>query len=149
MNKLSKFFHELFNPHCQHCVNERAAQLEIEREIRENNRICDSCESLKMMNAQLLEQVKTLVDKIANPNPEKPVVQEDREMKPIRPAFIPPSVRRNMMEKEDRAKSRAMRDAATPDPEPTRTAVVGAMDHKAELADIEKELEDVGQEKAH
>jgi hypothetical protein len=106
---------------------------------------------LKLMNAQLLQMNADLVSRIGNPPVEKTVVQEDRELKPIRPAYIPPSVRRNMMEKEDRAKARAMRDAAAPDPVPTNTAVVGAIDHKAELADIEKELEDVSgtEEKTH
>jgi hypothetical protein len=162
MNRFSKFFHELFNPHCQHCKLEAIEQARLQHELREMeiqhsreqqelDRTCDSCESLKLMNAQLLQMNADLVSRIGNPPVEKTVVQEDRELKPIRPAYIPPSVRRNMMEKEDRAKARAMRDAAAPDPVPTNTAVVGAIDHKAELADIEKELEDVSgtEEKTH
>lgn len=155
MNRIAQFFHELRNPHCQHCIDEKNFQMQVEvalkekeldfsREQQELDRTCDSCENLKLMNAQLLDMNRSLLERIGN----QPVVEKittHTDFTPIRPAFIPPSVRRNMLERQDRklakqSEERALNDAAKPDP--TETKIFG-LNKEEELESIEKELEDV------
>ena len=87
-----------FNPHCQHCED-----LLIERNI------CNTCEVLKLENARLLDLINKLTD--PKPNESEPVVDYS-DMKPLRPAHIPWSVKRAELEHNDRETIKARREAA-------------------------------------
>lgn len=86
------------DPHCQHCED-----LVIE------SRICNSCETLKLENARLLDLIDKLTDKpTVEPKDETPVV----EFKPLAPARVPWRIKQQALEENDRAKAKAIRDAA-------------------------------------
>lgn len=84
------------------------------REAELNPKICDSCETLKhQLEISNLDKNK-LLDRLL----EKPEPVVEREPAQItRPLNIPWNVRRQMLEAEDRAKAKLMRDAVKPDSE--------------------------------
>lgn len=108
---MSNWFHKFFNPHCPHCAEERHEE-----------KVCSSCENLKTQVDRLLYENNRLLDRIL----EKPAPEPVREPPQITPPRnIPWSVRRQMLEAEDREKARLMREA----PKPVSTE------------DLEKEME--------
>lgn len=112
MNKLTKFFHELWNPHCEHClIIEETKQAHVEESAR-----CRSCESYERQIAVLQEQNSNLVNKIINPNPmfQQPQVTEIQP-KPLRRGPVPFAVIRQSLESESRAAVAAAKNAAVPD----------------------------------
>jgi hypothetical protein len=96
-----KWLHHLFNPHCPHCFEER---------------ICQSCETLKTVNAQLRIDNDRLLNKLLEPKSEFPVVNERSESEPIKPRFVPWGVRKQMLEAEDRERAKLLREAPKPEP---------------------------------
>lgn len=129
MNSITKFFHELFNPHCLHCeqvrkqeleqelVNEEAERILREKELdqeREDN-ICGSCEILKIELAKANTRIDSLLDKLTNkPTVEIPV-EENVERKPIQTRHIPWTVRKQQLEQASRERAAALRNAVQPD----------------------------------
>lgn len=99
------WFHRLFNPHCPHC-----------KEMDDENKICNSCEHLKIMLEQSNIERKELLNKLLNKdNQSSPPVMNDEPKEPqLMKRNIPWNVRRQMLEKEDREKARLMRDAPKP-----------------------------------
>lgn len=134
-----KFLHELFNPHCEHCATERREQRELEKQLRDESRICTSCESLARENDRLVRENERLLSLLL----EKPAAPEQRvnsveNLKPIqttRTPFMPTAVRRQLLEQESRAAAKIQRDAPKPDK---------VVDKDAELEALEKELDDAG-----
>jgi hypothetical protein len=110
MNPIIKFFHELINPHCEHCAILREEQFHIELESRR----CRACESFERQIAVLQEQNNKLTEKIVNPVPLAPVAPEV-QMRPIHRGAIPFSIIRQQLESESRARAEALRNAALPD----------------------------------
>lgn len=99
------------NPHCQHCVDEKR-----------ENKICNSCETLKsLLDKTNYEREKLLQHIISPPIP----VAVSNETPIVVPKNIPWNVRRQLLEQEDRAKARIMKDAPKP---------------SVEINEIEKEL---------
>lgn len=95
-----KFFHHLLNPHCPECAAER-----------EEKKVCNSCDILKLELARLQLERDKLLDRIL----EKPVTVE-RTIAPepstrILPKALPWAVRRQMLEAEDRERARLMKQA--------------------------------------
>lgn len=135
MNKLTKFFHELFNPHCSHCAEER-------REAREESRFCASCEATERENARLTAENERLLNLLL----EKPTIPTDRvtdvkNLKPInttRIPFVPTAVRRQMLEREHRHTEQLNRQAPKPDKK---------LDKDVELQELETELDNVRAER--
>lgn len=129
-----KFFHTLFNPHCQHCADER-------REQREYERHCTSCESLARENDRLVRDNERLLTLLLD-KPEAPEqkINDVRDLKPIQTTkipFIPSAVRRQMLEKESRHAAELAKNAPKPD----------VINKDAELNELEKELDNVRQER--
>lgn len=136
-----KWLHELFNPHCQHCADERREQREI---LREQN-ACSSCETLASENARLVRENERLLEILLMPK-EIPAVKPVEELKPVKVGggYIPIGVRRQMLENESRHAARLMREA--PKPDTTQTDKLNPMnesDIANEMAKLDKELEDV------
>lgn len=95
------WLHRLFNPHCEHC-----------REEREESRVCSSCETLKSQLESVNHEKNKLLDRLL----EKPVLeattQPEREI--TKPINIPWNVRRQMLEREDRERARLIQNAPIP-----------------------------------
>jgi hypothetical protein len=96
-----KFIHHLLNPHSPDCLNER-----------QESRICDSCETLKIELNRLRQDNEKLLNRILNPiSTEIPTIDES-ELKPIRPptTHVAWRVRRQALEAESRATAKLMRE---------------------------------------
>ena len=98
---MTNWFHKLFNPHCPSCY-----------ENDKDNKVCQSCETLKIMLEQSNYEKKQLLDKLLNPIQSEKSVPVEYE--PIQPKNIPWAVRRQMLEAEDRIKAKLMKDAPVP-----------------------------------
>lgn len=96
MRGIVRFFHHLFNPHCEHC----------EDELR-----CESCDILRaQLEIERHEKkiiLQSLLD-ITNPKVTR-VETEPREPIAIGPRHTPWRVRQQQLEEEDRAKASAIR----------------------------------------
>lgn len=104
--KLVAAIHHLLNPHCVACGEEER----IRSERKEEQKICQNCEYLKLQLEKIQELNKELIDKLTN-KPETPVIEQPKT-EPIVPRFIPWRVRRQMLEAEDRVKAQKEREAA-------------------------------------
>lgn len=95
------FFHQLLNPHCPECKLEK-----------QDSRICNSCETLKMEIERLRFENERLLTRILK-EPER----VETDTKPISlnpPKNIPWAVRRQMLEAEDRKKAQLLKNAPKP-----------------------------------
>lgn len=109
------WLHRLFNPHCEHC-------LDLERD----EKICQSCETLKDEVAHLRNENRKLIESItAKPEPEEVRIQAPVPISPKR--AVPWAVRKQMLEQQDREKARALANAAKPNV-------------KVDVEDLEKEM---------
>ena len=88
----------------------REMQLEFAEKKRELN-YCESCEVLKLQLAMANEEKQQLLDRILNPviKPESKLI-DTPNLKPLMPTSMSWSARRQMLEAEDRAKARALRN---------------------------------------
>lgn len=97
-----KFFHKLFNPHCEHCKDEYRDSM-----------ICDSCEILKeqlaLLNHTNEQLMKRLLDKPEEVNQAPPTLSV---VKPK--GSIPWAVRRQLLESEDRKRAELLQRAPIP-----------------------------------
>lgn len=108
--------------------------LEIRASFRQEDKPCESCETLK----QQLELANYEKDKLLNRIMEKPEPVIERTLAPepvTRPRFLPWAVRKQALEAEDRAKAKAMKDAAKPDTP------------KVATEDLEKAMDDAAAER--
>jgi hypothetical protein len=139
---MTKWLHQLFNPHCQHCADERREQHELEKQLREEQRHCSSCESLARENDRLVrdnERLMTLLlEKPATPAEKQIDVRDLKPIQTTKTPFIPSAIRRQILEQESRAAAKIQRDAPKPDK---------VIDKDAELDALEKELDNVGKER--
>jgi len=95
------WIHHLFNPHCEHC-----------REEREESRVCPSCETLKSQLESVNHEKNKLLDRLLTPPVVETVVQPVREI--TAPVNIPWNVRRQMLEREDRERAKLIQNAPIP-----------------------------------
>lgn len=87
------WIHRLFNPHCESCYDE----------LRDS-KVCNSCEVLKSTVTRLqFENERLLNNILIKPVEEARVSTEN--LRPIMPKHIPWTVKRQMLETEDRAKA--------------------------------------------
>ena len=83
------------------------SKIEYERAQSELNIKCESCEILKLELARIHELNKTLLNEITY----KPTPEPDRPQSPISmPKYVPHSVKRHMMEREDRNLAKKLRE---------------------------------------
>lgn len=86
------WLHHLLNPHCQEC-----------KEAAEENKVCQSCETLKMQlsitNHEKEQMLQTILS-LSRPQAEAPPTPVDYEK--VKPRMTTWNVRRQMLEAEDR-----------------------------------------------
>lgn len=95
------FFHKLLNPHCPHCM-------ESERE----NRVCASCEVLKLENARLVRLNNELLHKLLNPTTSiENEVEEPKELKPVyHTRFGSWRVKQQLLQDNDRKNAQILKE---------------------------------------
>ena len=94
---ISQWFHHLFNPHCPDCAIERT---------------CRSCDDLRTLLAQERYDKQQLLNQLLLiTNPTAPVIEpkEEKAWQPIKPRHVSWSVKKEMLEAEDRAKAEILR----------------------------------------
>lgn len=94
------WLHHLLDPHCKQCMEEN-----------EEAKICASCEVLKQELAIAHQSYRELLNKLTERAPEA-VHSEPPLM--TKPRFVPWKVRQQILEKEDRIKAQAMKNAGKP-----------------------------------
>jgi len=109
MNSITKFFHELMNPHCPHCM-----QLE---EIKtEEIKYCKTCEVLQMELARANTRIDALLTKSVA-TPENALVGNEVKQNIIQTRHVPWHIKQQQLEEESRIRANALRKAAIPDVE--------------------------------
>lgn len=73
---------------------------------------CASCELLRVQLEKCDLERKELLNRLLNPIKEKEVPVDIKDLQPIVPQVIPWSVRKQMLEKEDRVKAEVLRKQA-------------------------------------
>lgn len=89
----STWIHHLFNPHCPECAS-----------LAEEQKICQSCETLKMQLSIANIEKRQMLDSILS---QARAGDTEAEMKPVnyeelKPKIMTWNVRKNMLEAEDR-----------------------------------------------
>jgi hypothetical protein len=105
-----KWLHHLLNPHCPDCLAEKLRQQEEFKREQAEDKICDSCETLKYE----VERLRADNDKLLARLLEKPEPVIERTVAP-EPMAVPPratlwAVRRQMLEAEDREKAKLLKN---------------------------------------
>jgi len=99
--------------------------------------VCDTYEVLKQQLAFVQQQNQYLLDKLLNPiQSGSPENAKEEESKPLVPKHIPWSVKRQMLEEEDRAKAKVIRENL----ERERESKVNLNKIKEDIKDLETEL---------
>ena len=117
MNSFIKFWHELFNPHCQHCLTLKREELEQKELDREISLVCAGCEIAKIELAkahELINKLTTLKEEVV------PLVNQEQPKILNRNTHKPWSVIRQQLERESREEARRIKEkslesAALPD----------------------------------
>lgn len=94
-----KWLHHLFNPHCPDCAHDHE---------------CKSCETLREQLAHERFEKEQLL-KALLPAKEQVAAPIEEEYKPVKPKYIPWNQRQQLLEAEDRAKARILRNQSTED----------------------------------
>lgn len=119
MNPVVKFFHELMNPHCLHCakiqqeeVERQLMQQETERilneklfEYQQEDKICRSCENLKLQ----LGFANNLINKLTDPKQVEQVIVSNEKQPIIQTRHKPFGIIRNELERASRIKAQELR----------------------------------------
>lgn len=108
--------------------------LEIRREIKQENRVCQSCETLKeqlnISNHEKAQLLSRLLEK-PEPIPERTTAPPPQA---VRPTAIPWKVRQQLLETEDRKKAQLLKNAPKPDAPVAEVKV-------ADIEELEKEMD--------
>jgi hypothetical protein len=114
----------------------KAKKFELTREVKQEDTVCHSCETLRQQLEISNYEKKLLLNRIL----EKPEPVEERTKAPEliapRPRVTSWAAKRQMLEREDRELARSLRNAAKPDNEKTDVAEL-----ERELGVAEKERE--------
>lgn len=114
MNSITKFFHELLNPHCEHCEKLRLAMLEQKELDREVSSICKTCEVLKLELGQANNRINQLLGKLTEDKKEE-ILSQPQPQQIIQTRVIPWTVKKQQLEQASRDKAAALQNAAKPD----------------------------------
>lgn len=71
---------------------------------------CNTCEVLRAQLDESNRERRELLSRLLEPSKPEPVPKEEQEFVPIKPSFTPWRVRQQMLEQEDRAKARILKD---------------------------------------
>ncbi len=105
MNFIVRFFHEIRNPHCEHCTEELMSDPVIEELKTELAAIRYERDRLLKY---ILEEPKSTSTNGVLPSDDGNTKED--ELKPIQPKVVPWHVRRQMLEEEDRQKARQLEE---------------------------------------
>lgn len=114
MNIITKFFHELLNPHCPDCIKQRQEELEQKELDREVSAICKTCEILKLELGQANNRINQLLDKVI-PSKDETLPVQTSAQQIIQTRVIPWTVKKQQLEQASREKAAALKNAAQPD----------------------------------
>lgn len=118
------FFHKLFNPHCEHCAEER-------REAK----YCSSCDTLRRQLELKTYECEELLNRLLNPP--IPEVTEKTPVEVTRPARnVTWGIRQRLLEQEDRARAASIKRAAVL---PVSNDKI-IPDKSSSIAELEREL---------
>jgi hypothetical protein len=115
----------------------QSRQIELTREVTTEEKICQSCETLKTQLEIVNYEKKQLLERLLEKPESEPERTKASELVAPRPRQVPWHVRRQMLETEDREKARAMKDAAKPD------------STKVNVDELEKELKIAEETREH
>lgn len=115
----------------------KAKKFELTREVKQEDTVCQSCETLRNQLEIANYEKRQLLDRLLHTPEKEPERIKAPELVAPRPKTIPWHVRKQMLETEDRAKARALKDAAQPD-----TAKVDVSELEKELGIAEKAREE-------
>jgi hypothetical protein len=101
MNPITKFFHELMNPHCSECMRES-----------ELDSMCESCETLKMQLSLANQREKELLQLLVYKQQPLPELVASSDIKPVMPKAIPWRVKQQMLEEQDRERAKVLAEQA-------------------------------------
>lgn len=94
---LAHWIHHLFNPHCDIC-----------REAASDEKVCQSCETLKVQLSIANDEKRQMLNSILAFN--KPIHEEPAQIdyEKVKPKMMTWNVRKQMLEAEDREAARLM-----------------------------------------
>ena len=144
MQGFIKFFHHLFNPHCEECAMEK----EREREDKRESAVCKSCDTLRFQLELTQQQVKTLLDALTHKDEVVPQ-QVSAELQPIMPRHVPWRVKQQMLESESRQAAAILKkklDELNPD-KPRTMHVTAPASPSISTEELEKEMDLVEEER--
>lgn len=98
-----KWLHKLRHPHCEHC-----------REEAREDRVCDSCDTLRAENMTLRYQNEQLIKSLLSQfGPREVIVQpQEVDIKPVTTTGVSWRIRQQFLEAEDRAAAKIKRENA-------------------------------------
>ena len=100
------WLHHLLNPHCEHC-----------REEKQEASICQTCEVLITQLARAHIEKDNLLSQIERmSNPVVPSQETSEIPEPLKSRMVPWTIRRNLLEAEDRKKAQLMREVKEKNP---------------------------------
>jgi hypothetical protein len=90
---MTNWFHRFFNPHCEHCHDEYL-----------DSRVCDSCNTLRVENAQLRKHNESLIQSLLDIVKPKEEIKQEIKIEDLQPVNKNLSwrARRQILETEDR-----------------------------------------------
>lgn len=104
MNMVTKFFHEMFHPHCPECAAEKLQAIDLKYEAK----ACLTCEALRLELAKAHDLNRQLLDSMLKKDEEEPKINT-AELKPILPnRHLPFNMRKQMLMAEDRRAAQAL-----------------------------------------
>lgn len=108
MNIITKFFHELMNPHCQHCAD--AMEM-----LQEEKKYCKSCETLEMELATANKRIDLLLQNTIKRD--EPITSGETKPPQIIQTmkYVPFNIRRQQLEQSSREEALALSKSAKPD----------------------------------
>lgn len=91
---IRNFFHHLFNPHCEECIDISSH--------------CQSCETLREQLAHYRQENERLLSAVLNQSPVAVQSDDVGDPKLVKPRFVPWRVRQRQLENKSKAKLRDM-----------------------------------------
>lgn len=111
----------------------RERRTKLTREVVIEDKVCQSCETLRQQLEIANYEKQKLLDKLIKEPESTPIIEGQ---KITIPKMIPWNVRKQMLEREDREKARSLRNAAIPD-----VKTIDELEKELDIASTEREAE--------